>query len=123
MSSKKVERGTLYFAGDNGAMVAVRPLNGVKFTLDEWQKAVNGYVETMIPAVNGRHIFVNEEGRLKGLLPNQHTWTFANRRVYELNGYGLNWRVAGRALEIFKLTMEEAAKDDAGRVSIARAVR
>ena len=123
---KKVERGVLYLAGPEGRVVAVIPADGRKFTYDEQCKAVGGYVETMIPAVKGRTVYVNEEGALKQLPANEHTWNFADRRVYvDLNNYGKDWLVAGRALEIVKLTIEEAAASDAmvGRVSIAKAVR
>ena len=108
----KVELGTLYLAGPDGAAIAVRPANGKKFTHDEWKLAVGGCVETMLPAVYRHNVWVNEEGILLGLPPNRHTWAFANRDVYiVLNFYPENWAVSGNALETWHVTPEEYRAD------------
>jgi hypothetical protein len=120
---KKVERGALYLAGPEGRVVAVIPADGRKFTYDEQCKAVGGYVETMIPAVKGRTVYVNEEGALKNLPPNKNTWLFANESIYRLNGYSHNWRVAGSALEVFKVEPGEALVPDKDRVTVRQAIR
>ena len=116
----KVERGTLYFPGKDGAAIGVQPLNGKAFTYEELSCAVNGYIETMIPAAKGHRIYVNEEGALKLYTPNWHTWTVVKESVYRLNGYASTWRVAGRILEVFKTDDLSA---DTGRVLIAQAVK
>ena len=122
MATKKVERGVIWFP--TGEVLAVRPADGVKFSLEELQTAVGGYIETMIPATRGHRVYVNEEGGVKRLPLNPRTWEFADRRVYvDLNGYAQTWLVAGDAIEVFKLGVEEAAKTDGGRVSCKQAVR
>ena len=48
------------------------PRNGKKFTLSELQALVGGYIEMVrIPGDAGKRVlFVDEEGKLKGLKPN-----------------------------------------------------
>ena len=122
MATKKVERGVIWFP--TGGVVGVRPANGVKFSPEELQTAVGGYIETMIPATRGHRVYVKEEGAIKRLPLNPRTWEFADRRVYvDLNGYAQTWLVAGSAIEVFKLDAEETAKTDGGRVSCKQAVR
>lgn len=99
--TKKVERGILYFAIKEP--MAVRPADGKKFTLEEWQMAVEGYVETVIPAMKGWKVFANEQGKLQGLPLNPRTWEVADRHVYmDLNFYAPTWLLAGNILVIFK---------------------
>ena len=124
--AKKVERGVIWFP--TGGVVGVRPADGAKFSLEELQTAVGGYIEMMVPATRGHRVYVNEEGAIKRLPPNPRTWEFADERVYVglnvgLNGYAQNWMVAGNALEVFKLDVEEAVKTDGGRISCKQAVR
>lgn len=108
----KVELGTLYLAGPDGAAVAVRSANGKKFTYDEWKLAAGGYVQPMLPAVHRHNVWVNEEGVPLGLPLNRHTWAFANRHVYvDLNFYLENWAVFGNALETWHVTPEEYRAD------------
>ena len=118
--AKKVERGTLYFPGKNGGAYGVIPLNGKKFVYEELSCAVGGMIESVIPAVKGHKAWVNEEGALLGLEDNRHTWKVADKAIYLLNGYGSNWRICGRALEVFKTDNLSA---DNQRVLIAQAVR
>jgi hypothetical protein len=107
-TAKKVELGTLYLAGPDGAAIPVRPADGKKFTYDEWKLAVGGYVEAMLPAAYRHNVWVNEEG----VLPNRHTWAFANRHVYvDLNFYPTDWLVTGNALETWRVTPEEYRAD------------
>jgi hypothetical protein len=58
-----------------------RPRDGKKFTLDELQALIGGYVEMVrIPGDVGRRIFfVDEEGRLKRLKPNVRASHLAGR--------------------------------------------
>ena len=58
---KKVERATLWFG--NGGIANVRPVNGTKFTLEEQQAAVCGYIQGIVPRYRGHQIWVNEEGK------------------------------------------------------------
>jgi hypothetical protein len=101
-TSKRVERARLYFPGENGAVVTVTPVNGKKFLYKELSEAVGGMIESIRPAVQGHTVWANEEGLLLGLKPNRHTWEAANKRIYLLNGYGENWRIVGRILEVYK---------------------
>jgi hypothetical protein len=122
MATKKVERGAIWFP--TSEVVAVRPADGVKFSLEELQTAVGGYIEMIVPVTRGHRVYVNEEGAIKRLPLNPRTWEFADERVYVgLNGYAQNWMVAGGAMEVFKLTSEEAVKMDGGRISCKQAVR
>jgi hypothetical protein len=100
---KKVERGVIYFAGQNGPSRRVRPADGKKFTDKEIQLVVNGYFELLVPAERGWTVYCDEEGGLKPYgQPNLHTWTFAKREVYALNGYPASWRVRGNVLAVRK---------------------
>ena len=99
---KRVEQGTLYLGGPL-EFVTVIPADGRKFTLKELQHAVGGFVETMIPAQRHTTVYVNEEGALKRLLLNRHTWTFAKKAVYMLNGYAENFCINGNALVVRKV--------------------
>ena len=120
MTVKKVERGVIWFP--TGGVLAVRPADGVKFSSEELQTAVGGYIETMIPATRGHRVYVNEEGAVKRLPLNPRTWEFADRRVYvDLNGYAQTWLVAGNAIEVFRLDVEEAVKTDGGRAHFLQA--
>ena len=47
----------------------VTPANGEKFTLEEMQGYVGGYIE-IIGLPDGSQLILNEEGKLKGLEPN-----------------------------------------------------
>jgi hypothetical protein len=108
-NAKKVERGTLYPAGYGTTPIEVRPANGKKFTLNELQEAVGGYIECMQPAVRHTTVYVNEEGAMNGTALNEHTWKIANHRIYvALNGYAESWRVSGNALVVRKVPAELA---------------
>ena len=120
MPSKKVERGTLYFPGKNGAIIGVVPQNGKKFVYEELSCAVGGLIESVIPAQRSHRVWANEEGTIQRLEDNEHTWKAANKAVYLLNGYGSNWRLCGRVLEVFKTDDLTAGS---GRIFIAQAVR
>jgi hypothetical protein len=101
---KKIERGTLYLCGI-GDKLEVVPANGKKFTYEEQAEAVGGYIEMLVPAVQHTLVYANEEGATpyKDLPLNRHTWEFANKRVYLLNGYGENWRARGNILVVRKV--------------------
>jgi len=117
---KKVERGTLYFPGELGLAVKVIPENGKKFTYKEQSAAVDGLIESVIPAVRGRQVWANEEGLVLGLRENYHTLEVANMKVYALNGCSKDWKLAGRILETF---LVESPADDADRKTISQVVR
>jgi hypothetical protein len=104
---KKVERGVIYFAGSingrNALSQRVRPADGKKFTNKEIKTVVGGYFQLIAPAERGWTVYADEEGGLKPhYQPNGHTWTFAKREVYLLNGYGADWRVMGNVLAVRK---------------------
>jgi hypothetical protein len=103
-AAKKVERGVIYFADKSGLSQRVRPEDGKTFSMKEIQRAVGGYFECLVPAERGWTVYADEEGALphKNYQPNGHTWTFAKREVYALNGYPDNWRVMGNVLAVRK---------------------
>lgn len=120
---KKVERGTLWFGRPEGRFVGVRSVNGKKFSYEEQKAAVGGYIESMMPVVNGRQIWVNEEGRLEQLPLNVNTWLFADRHVYvDLNAYAPTWQVSGNALEVFRVP-DGALATDSAMPTIAEVLR
>ena len=122
MATKKVQTATIYMAGPGGKVVQVRPANGKKFELSELQAAVGGYVEHMIAAVRHTTVYVNEEGALKPLPGNTHTWTFADRRVYvELNGYSPRFQVAGNAIVVRSVEQRPAGLPTVAEALAARA--
>ena len=118
--SKKVERGILYFPGKDGVVISVVPQNGKKFVYEELRTAVGGLIEAVIPAQKNHKVWVNEEGTIQRLEDNKHTWKVANKAVYMLNGYGSNWRLCGRVLEVYKT---DDLGSDGGRLFIAQAVQ
>ncbi len=51
----------------DGTVETVQPQKGRHFTLPELQRYVGGYIE-LVPCVSpNRQMFINEEGKLKGL--------------------------------------------------------
>lgn len=60
----------------DGQEQEVSPKNGKKFTLQELQGFVGGYIEP-IRLKDGRIMLVNEEGRLKKLQPNRKATNIA----------------------------------------------
>lgn len=53
-----------------GTLQPISPMNGESYTLTEMQHYVGGYVET-VNVGNGKVLIVDEEGKLKGKLPNR----------------------------------------------------
>jgi hypothetical protein len=53
----------------DGKTIEVKPKDGKKFSLEEMQVYVGGYIEH-ITLADGRHAYVNEEGKLRGLETN-----------------------------------------------------
>lgn len=53
----------------DGTEVKIEPANGKKFSLEELQKMVGGYIEVVRIAKtdHGDHMLVNEDGRMKQL--------------------------------------------------------
>ena len=54
------------YINTNGFELDVFPNNGEKFTLEELQKLVGGYIER-ISMPDGKAMYVNEDGKIKGL--------------------------------------------------------
>lgn len=61
-------------------MSPIHPDNGNKFTLDEVQKVVGGYVQVIRLAHNMK-LLVNEDGLMKGLPLNILASQMANRKI------------------------------------------
>lgn len=53
-----------------GTLQPISPMNGECYTLLEMQHHVGGYIET-VNVGNGKVLIVDEEGKLKGKLPNR----------------------------------------------------
>jgi hypothetical protein len=103
---KKVQRG--YIFKTDGRTIKVQPENGKKFDFKELQKAVGGYIESLVPGIrNCKQLYANEDGVSLGLAPNPHTQNVVNMRVYRLNGYGENFRVLGDIVAVLSETAEE----------------
>jgi hypothetical protein len=97
---KRIEQGTLFPADGSPAKI-VTPADGKKFSLDELQKFVGGYIESIVCVKPYVRAFVNEEGAIKGdLQDNPHTWSVLNRKVYALNGYAEGFRVSGDIIAV-----------------------
>lgn len=64
----------------DGAHIRISPKNGKKFVLEELQQFVGGDIE-LIKALDGRWMYVNEEGRLKNLLPNFYASLLCSRLI------------------------------------------
>ena len=101
---KRVEVADLYAV--DGSKTTHHPANGKKFTWEELVKLLGGWLESCIGTTQYAATYVDEEGRLKGLLPNPRTWELLKRDVYALNGYAESWRVSGPILVVRK---EDAA--------------
>lgn len=65
----------------NGTTEVVTPAKGGKFTLEELQSFVGGYVETIPLAAYGEVMYVNEDGKLTGLPPNAHATDIYKRHA------------------------------------------
>ena len=52
-----------------GGMKAIMPMNGRHYSLQEMQSYVGGYIETL--KVGQKILVMDEEGKLKGKLPNR----------------------------------------------------
>jgi len=110
----KVQVGHLYIP--NGSFKVIKPGNGKKFTLEELQKAVGGYLQKLHPGLKGCHtMYCDEDGISKRLPPNPHTWSVINANVYERsvwpNGSKMyprdTWRVLGNILAILNVPEEK----------------
>jgi hypothetical protein len=108
---KKIRVGYLYKT--DGTIERVLPASGKEFTWDELRKYVGGYIESLISGIKGcKQMYCNEEGVLKGLAKNPHTWVVVNAKVYQLNGYTESWRVGGN---IIALLLEEVKETTNGK--------
>lgn len=54
----------------SGTMRDIEPMNGEYYKLRELQHYVGGYIET-VNVGNGKVLIMDEEGKLKGKLPNK----------------------------------------------------
>ena len=75
-----------------GTLQPIRPMNGGSYTLTEMQHYVGGYIET-VSLGSGKVLIVDEEGKLKGKLPNRIATGW-------LQVEGINDWVAGDAMLI-----------------------
>ena len=76
-------------------MKPIAPMNGSHYTLVELQSYVGGYIETIY--LNDKVLVVDEEGKLKGKLPNR----IATGWLLKDDTYNCDW-IAGDALLIDK---------------------
>ena len=53
----------------DGTVVAVRPANGKRFSLQELQGLVGGYIK-LARTLSGKIMFINEDGKRLNLQPN-----------------------------------------------------
>jgi len=98
----KTQMGTIY--KPDGTTEKIYPAKGGKFSLEELQQAVGGFIEKLYPSIKGcRQMYCNEEGLLKNLPPNPFTWQLVNHDVYKYD-YPPYWRVQGN---IISITTEE----------------
>lgn len=70
MKTKKTKKSSVTgtWIKSNGEQCTVKPTNGVRFTLEELQRYVGGYINIVYGhARRTRVIYVNEEGQLIGL--------------------------------------------------------
>lgn len=95
-----MQRG-LWITAD-GVRQEVVPANGKKFTLEELQKYVGGYIE-MTKTYDGRTMWVNEEGLLRNL-PINLVATFLIHPAYMHDG------IRGDVLIIHKNSRGRASK-------------
>lgn len=68
----------VYIKAATNDMVEVKPANGKRFTLEELQKFVGGYIEAL-GLHDGRVMWLNEEGKLDGLPLNAIATDMARR--------------------------------------------
>lgn len=90
---------------ENGKSVEVGPHNGKSFTLSFLQEVVGGYIEP-VWLKDGRVMFVNEEGRLKGLPVNEMATMIALTQGVH---FAPNDLIVGPAIIV---TREEAGETD-----------
>lgn len=76
--------------------IHVKPKNGVRFTLEELQEMVGGYVQ-LITLPSGRELWMNEDGKNIGL-PVNTLATLLWRYVYRNYDIGAEDWVAGNVL-------------------------
>lgn len=78
---KPVKVGTLIRV--DGTVETFLPSKGKKFSLEEVQKLVGGYVERLrVPEPGGAVLLVDEEGIPKGLPLNRNASEVAGREIY-----------------------------------------
>lgn len=66
----------------DGCMRPIKPMNGRHYTLTELQTYVGGYVQTL-KVGNGKLLVIDEEGKLKGKLPNRIATGWILREGYQ----------------------------------------
>jgi len=88
----KAQIGYLFFP--DGRTIRVRPANNRRFMLQEFQKAIGGYVERVRPRQELKYteLIVNEEGQRLDLPLNKHSQSVVDIEFY---GYGSNWKAYG----------------------------
>jgi len=112
------QRGTIYFT--DSQVVLVKPKDGVRFQLDELQKAVQGYIE-QVPALDrSTTVWANEESWLQEPVPppNPHAQSVvAVDKVLTVDG-----TIRGNMIGIYTIKPDEDANEvDKGRVTVEEA--
>lgn len=67
----------------NGTVEEVKPKSGGKFSLEELQGFVGGYIE-LVRLPNKQTMFVNEEGKLNGLAVNSEATEISGLFPYDV---------------------------------------
>jgi hypothetical protein len=102
---RKVQYAIVY--GVDGMTAEHVPANGKRFTPEGLRRLVGGYLESLIPADKRcRQMYCDEDGMSKQLPPNPHTQAVCDMWVYNLNGYGLGWRVLGPIVAVLTREVE-----------------
>jgi hypothetical protein len=92
----------------DGKEIEVHPKDGKKFSLGELQEFVGGYIER-VTLPNGRSMFVNEEGKLKGLKTNIAATIISGLYPHDvISGPVLRLR----RFRVYPETLEERNRDD-----------
>lgn len=111
---KTKQRGTLY--STDSRVVLLIPGRD-KFTLEELQLAVGGFIEQIAPLDKQTKLYANEDGITKNLPRNPHTFSIMNVAHY---GYPKYFRILGNLISVYSVKEDEP---DTGRVTVKEALR
>jgi hypothetical protein len=120
MAIKKLQRGTIYKT--DGQVILVLPKDGKKFSLQELQTAVGGYIQMVQPLDKRSQLYVNEEGLLENLPPNGHTRAITNMDYYGDNDmYPGGIVLRGNVISTYRVNPGE--ENDIGRMYVDEAAK